>query len=139
MKHALKYFSSRNVPSLRPNGVCFLTQSGKNIVLLKSKMNTMKNVVLSFTLHCCPITFSSARTNLCNSGMFRVPPVTYLLYQKVCEHFLNQFPMKISNFSYKKKIAADFQPIHAVYCSVCVIFTSIKIGRIAGRIINAKE
>ena len=53
MKHALKYFSSRNVPSLRPNGVCFLTQSGKNIVLLKSKMNTMKNVVLSFTLHCC--------------------------------------------------------------------------------------
>ena len=135
MKHALKYFSSRNVPSLRPNGVCFLTQSGKNIVLLKWKMTTMKNDVLSFTLHCCPITFSSARTNLCNIGMFRVPPVTYLLYQKVCEHFLNQFPMKISNFPYKKKIIAyllqylvcNFQPIHAVYCSVCVIFTSIKI------------
>ena len=94
MKHALKYFSSRNVPSLRPNGVCFLTQSGKNIVLLKWKMTTMKNDVLSFTLHCCPITFSSARTNLCNIGMFRVPPVTYLLYQKVCEHFLISSPWK---------------------------------------------
>ena len=94
MKHALKYFSSRNVPSLRPNGVCFLTQSGKNIVLLKWKMTTMKNDVLSFTLHCCPITFSSARTNLCNIGMCRVSPVSYLLYQKVCEHFLISSPWK---------------------------------------------
>ena len=133
MKHALKYFSSRNVPSLRPNGVCFLTQSGKNIVLLKWKMTTMKNDVLSFTLHCCPITFSSGRTNLCNIGMFRVPPVTYLLYQKVCEHFLNQFPMKISNFPYNKKIIAyllqqlvcNFQPIHAVYCSAFLFFHEI--------------
>ena len=63
-------------------------------------MNTMKSDVLSFTLHCCPITFSSARTNLCNIGMFRVPPVTYLLYQKVCEHFLNQL-VKMMLF-YKK-------------------------------------
>ena len=102
MKHALKYFSSRNVPSLRPNGVCFLTQSGKNIVLLKWKMNTMKNDVLSFTLHCCPITFSSLSIQLSSFHTldFMSSQGTFSIYlnlkANVYTHFLH------INFFHKK-------------------------------------
>ena len=45
---------------------------------------------------------ASARPNSCNIRLFRVPPVPYLLYRKVREQFVNQFPMKIlKNFMRK--------------------------------------
>ena len=41
------------------------------------------------TMHSSKKYTYSARPNSCNIGMFRVPPVPYLLYQKVREQFVN--------------------------------------------------
>ena len=70
----------------------FSIQEGRNRCLLLHSCSILEidktfSPFFLVQMHAC--TLCSARPNSCNIGMFRVPPVPYLLYRKVREQFVN--------------------------------------------------